>query len=158
MHAYPIRKLLCSAFPDLKIWGGLSSGSNLQISFWDFFQPLMAAYANYLRLARLGTSSGLNLSTFRSIGSPNPIFDRSLFDHHEIRSSSSSLVSYSPYRQSHARFISQLVKTNGKRVHLVDTLALVIIIITFLLVSYDFVESFKMSDYCFHWQDCEKKD
>ncbi|KAG2239285.1 hypothetical protein Bca4012_024036 [Brassica carinata] len=82
----------------------------------------MAAYASYLRLARLGgTSSGVNLSTFRSITSPNPTFDRStLFDHyhHDIRSSL--------YRQPHARLISQLVKTtNGKRLHLVDTLALV---------------------------------
>ncbi|KAF8095826.1 hypothetical protein N665_0321s0006 [Sinapis alba] len=80
----------------------------------------MAAYASYLRLARLGgTSSGVNLSTFRSITCPNPTkFDRSLFDHpHDIRSS---------YRQPHARLISQLVKTaNGKRLHLVDTLALV---------------------------------
>ncbi|CAH8320307.1 unnamed protein product [Eruca vesicaria subsp. sativa] len=85
----------------------------------------MAAFANYLRLARLGgTSSGVNLSTFRSITSPspNPTFvDRNLFDHqHDIRSSSSL------FRQPHARFISQLVKTaNGKRLHLVDTLALV---------------------------------
>ncbi|XP_010503793.1 PREDICTED: protein FMP32, mitochondrial-like [Camelina sativa] len=89
----------------------------------------MAAYANYLRLARLGgTSSGVvNMSTLRSIGgSPNPTFDKTLFDHHEIRSSSSlPLVSYSPYRQFHARFISQLIKTNGKRLFLVDTLALV---------------------------------
>ncbi|CAH2064419.1 unnamed protein product [Thlaspi arvense] len=87
----------------------------------------MAAFANYLRVARLGTSSGLNFSTFRSISSPNPTFDRTLFDDHEIRSSSSSsLVSSSSlYRQSHARFISQLVKTNGKRLYLVDTLALV---------------------------------
>ncbi|KAJ4912227.1 hypothetical protein Rs2_06848 [Raphanus sativus] len=82
----------------------------------------MAAYASYLRLARLGTSPGVNLSTFRSITSPNPTtFDRStLFDHHhhDIRSSL--------YRQPHARLISQLVKTtNGKRLHLVDTLALV---------------------------------
>ncbi|KAJ0232674.1 hypothetical protein HA466_0289100 [Hirschfeldia incana] len=83
----------------------------------------MAAYASYLRLARLGgTSSGVNLSTFRSITSPNQTtFDRStLFDHHhhDIRSSL--------YRQPHARLISQLVKTtNGKRLHLVDTLALV---------------------------------
>ncbi|KAG7560422.1 Coiled-coil domain-containing protein 90-like [Arabidopsis thaliana x Arabidopsis arenosa] len=84
----------------------------------------MAAYANYLRLARLGTSSsGVNLSTFRSIGYSNPTFDKT----HEIRSSSSSsLVSYSSsFRQFHARFISQLIKTNGKRLFLVDTLALV---------------------------------
>ncbi|KAG7565248.1 Coiled-coil domain-containing protein 90-like [Arabidopsis suecica] len=84
----------------------------------------MAAYANYLRLARLGTSpSVVNLSTLRSIGYSNPTFDKT----HEIRSSaSSSLVSYSSsFRQFHARFISQLIKTNGKRLFLVDTLALV---------------------------------
>lgn len=80
---------------------------------------MAAAYASYLRLARLGTSSGVNLSTLRSITCPKPTFDRTLFDHHDIRSSSSL------FRQSHARFISQLVKTNGKRLHLVDTLALV---------------------------------
>ncbi|XP_010426651.1 PREDICTED: coiled-coil domain-containing protein 90B, mitochondrial-like [Camelina sativa] len=101
-------------------------GFNFANQFREIFH-LMAAYANYLRLARLGTSSGVNLSTLRSIGgSPNPTFDRTLFDHHEIRSSSSSpLVSYSPYRQFHARFISQLIKTTGKRLFLVDTLALV---------------------------------
>ncbi|CAN6923469.1 unnamed protein product [Brassica oleracea] len=79
----------------------------------------MAAYASYLRLARLGgTSSGVNLSTsFRSITSPNPTFDRRTH-RHDIRCSS--------YRQPHARLISQLIKTtNGKRLHLVDTLALV---------------------------------
>lgn len=107
----------------------------------------MAAYASYLRLARVGgTSSGVNLSTFRSITCPNPTkFDRSLFDHpHDIRSS---------YRQPHARLISQLVKTaNGKRLHLVDTLALVstkepsFLLCPFLLVA----ESLKMIDYyCF---------
>ncbi|KAJ4872385.1 hypothetical protein Rs2_45949 [Raphanus sativus] len=86
----------------------------------------MAGYASYLRLARLGTGSGVNFSTLRSIGSPNPTFDRTLFDHHDIlRSSSSSSSPLYMYRQSNSRFISQLVKTNGKRLYLVDTLALV---------------------------------
>ncbi|CAN8254757.1 unnamed protein product [Cochlearia groenlandica] len=87
----------------------------------------MAAYANYLRVARIGTSSSANLSTLRPIGCPNPTFDRTMFDPHEIRSSSSWLVSSSSMykRRSHSRFISQLIKTNGKRLCLVDTLALV---------------------------------
>jgi hypothetical protein len=39
---------------------------------------------------------------------------------------SASLASVFPYRQLHCRQISQLVQSNGKRLFLVDTLALVI--------------------------------
>lgn len=68
----------------------------------------MAAAAACKRVGQLGTNSGFGLSGF---GGP-----------------AASKVAVSPsleYRHLDCRLISQLVKSNGKRLFLVDTLALV---------------------------------
>ncbi|XP_010557698.1 PREDICTED: protein FMP32, mitochondrial [Tarenaya hassleriana] len=89
----------------------------------------MAAYAACLRVVRFGTNPGVNLSSLRSLGAPSLASlpsDRFLADQPDIRPSA-SLASHFSYRHSlsHPRSISQLVKSNGKRLFLVDTLALV---------------------------------
>jgi len=80
----------------------------------------MAAAAAYRRWGQLGTNSGI-----RGFGASDLVssLDKPIYDPSNICLSAS--VSVSPNRQLHCRHISQLVKPNGKRLFLVDTLALV---------------------------------
>ncbi|KAF5951470.1 hypothetical protein HYC85_009414 [Camellia sinensis] len=71
------------------------------------------------RLVQLGPSSGISFTKFRRFSSSEKQFDGSSM----IFGSSSS--SNSSFNRFDFRQISQLVKPNGKRVFLVDTLALV---------------------------------
>ncbi|KAE8010577.1 hypothetical protein FH972_006937 [Carpinus fangiana] len=73
----------------------------------------MAAAAACRRWGRLGTK--LEITGFRGFGASTSICDPL----------SASLASVFPYSQLHCRQISQLVQSNGKRLFLVDTLALV---------------------------------
>lgn len=73
----------------------------------------MAVAAACRRWGRLGTK--LEISGFRGVGGSTSICDPL----------SASLASVFPYRQLDYRQISQLAQSNGKRLFLVDTLALV---------------------------------
>lgn len=86
--------------------------SNLGIFF--FWRNRMAAAAACRRWGRLETK--LLITGFRGLGASTSICDPL----------SASLASVFPNRQLHCRQISQLVQSNGKRLFLVDTLALVI--------------------------------
>ncbi|CAL5371266.1 unnamed protein product [Camellia sinensis] len=82
---------------------------------------LMAAYyAACMRVRQLQLQLQLQLGT-NSISGIN----FALFRPHSANSINSSPSSLFPCRFSHSRHISQLVQSNGKRVFLVDTLALV---------------------------------
>uniref|UniRef100_A0A5B7C9N6 Putative Coiled-coil domain-containing protein 90 n=1 Tax=Davidia involucrata TaxID=16924 RepID=A0A5B7C9N6_DAVIN len=76
----------------------------------------MAAYAACRRLGRFSTKSGFNLATSRAL------FASKLLD---SASSIRSSLLLSPTLRFDCRPISQNVKSNGKRLFLVDTLALV---------------------------------
>lgn len=83
----------------------------------------MAAAAAYRRWGQLGTNSGI--SRLRGFGASDLVssLDRAIYDSSNICLSNS--VSVSLNRQLHCRHISQIVQSNGKRLFLVDTLALV---------------------------------
>lgn len=84
-------------------------------------QSRMAAGAACKRVGQLVANSGL-----RSLGVSNvSSFESAIFDH-SSSSLSASISLISRYRRCDCRQISQLVKSNGKRLFLVDTLALVI--------------------------------
>ncbi|CAK9157063.1 unnamed protein product [Ilex paraguariensis] len=72
---------------------------------------MAAYYAAYRRVGQLGTSSGINLFLFGGLHSKSALIE-----------SSTRLLNSSPFDR---RQISQLVQSNGKRLFLVDTLALV---------------------------------
>ncbi|KAL4644273.1 hypothetical protein ACB092_02G152800 [Castanea dentata] len=82
----------------------------------------MAAAAAYRRWGQLGANSGI-----RGFGASDLVssLDKPIYDPSNICLSASVSISVSPNRQLHCRHISQLVKSNGKRLFLVDTLALV---------------------------------
>jgi hypothetical protein len=90
----------------------------------------MAAAAAYRRWGQLGTNSGI--SRLRGFGASDLVssLDRAIYDSSNICLSNS--VSVSLNRQLHCRHISQIVQSNGKRLFLVDTLALVITLHLFL--------------------------
>ncbi|KAJ7953081.1 Protein FMP32 mitochondrial [Quillaja saponaria] len=78
----------------------------------------MAAVAACKRVGQLGTNSGIGLTGLGGFGASkalSPSYD----------SCSASLASIPCYRQIDCRHFNQLVKSNGKRLFLVDTLALV---------------------------------
>ncbi|OMO57013.1 hypothetical protein CCACVL1_26083 [Corchorus capsularis] len=83
----------------------------------------MAAVAACKRVGQFGSNSGIigGSFRFRGFGTPNVVspLDTAPFSPSAIRLSASS-ASF-----SHTRRLSQLVKSNGKRLFLVDTLALV---------------------------------
>lgn len=89
----------------------------------------MAAAAAYRRWGQLGTNSGI-----RGFGASDLVssWDKPIYDPSNICLS----ASVSPNRQLHCRHISQLVKSNGKRLFLVDTLALVITFHLFYCLFY----------------------
>ncbi|KAJ0096839.1 hypothetical protein Patl1_29035 [Pistacia atlantica] len=76
----------------------------------------MAAAAACKRVGQIGTNSGINVTRFRGFGAS----DRAL-----LSTSSSVQLSASLHRKFDCRQISQLVPSNGSRLFLVDTLALV---------------------------------
>ncbi|GMP31869.1 hypothetical protein CsSME_00005913 [Camellia sinensis var. sinensis] len=81
---------------------------------------MAAYYAACMRVRQLQLQLQLQLGT-NSISGIN----FALFRPHSANSINSSPSSLFPCRFSHSRHISQLVQSNGKRVFLVDTLALV---------------------------------
>lgn len=108
---FPISKSYFPHLISLCIWKeSLSFEAQIFRSlFWIFFFPSkyrMSAVAVCRRVGQIGTNSGIFLGRNRGFGAPL---------------NCDSFVSISGSRQ-----ISQLVKSNGKRLFLVDTLALVI--------------------------------
>lgn len=90
-------------------------GLGLFRAIWGFcLRNRMAAAAACRRWGQLETKLGI--TGFSGFGASTAICDPL----------SASLASVFPYRQLHCRQISQLVQSNGKRLFLVDTLALVI--------------------------------
>ncbi|XP_038876777.1 protein FMP32, mitochondrial-like isoform X3 [Benincasa hispida] len=83
-------------------------------------QSRMAAGAACKRVGQLVANSGLRRLGVSNVSS----FESSIFDH-SASSLSASISLISRYRHCECRQISQLVKSNGKRLFLVDTLALV---------------------------------
>lgn len=87
----------------------------------------MSAAAACKRLTQIGTNSNVSVARFRGFGAPavvSPLVDKADFDSSVVRLSASSALP-PPFRYDNCRQISQLVKSNGKRLFLVDTLALV---------------------------------
>lgn len=82
--------------------------------FRDLLRNRMAVSSAFRRWGQSGTNSGIR--GFRGFGASPSV----------TGPSSASLASYFPYRQLDCREISELAKSNGKRLFLVDTLALVI--------------------------------
>lgn len=78
--------------------------------FRDLLRNRMAVSSAFRRWGQSGTNSGI-----RGFGASPSV----------TGPSSASLASYFPYRQLDCREISELAKSNGKRLFLVDTLALV---------------------------------
>ncbi|TYK16694.1 protein FMP32 [Cucumis melo var. makuwa] len=83
-------------------------------------QSRMAAGAACKRVGQLVANSGLRRLGVSNVSS----FESSIFDH-SANNFSASISLISRYRHYECRQISQLVKSNGKRLFLVDTLALV---------------------------------
>ncbi|GLT44609.1 hypothetical protein SLA2020_184950 [Shorea laevis] len=80
----------------------------------------MATAAACKRATQIGINSGVSVARFRGFGAPTAVSppDKPAFD-------PSSIPFSVPYRHCDYRQISQLVQSNGKRLFLVDTLALV---------------------------------
>lgn len=96
----------------------------------------MAAAAACRRWGRLGTK--LEITGFRGFGASTSICDPL----------SASLASVFPCSQLHCRQISQLMQSNGKRLFLVDTLALVISLLFLILFYFLFLNWVLLNNLC----------
>lgn len=90
------------------------------------FQSVMAASAACRRVGQFGTSWGIVLTRVRGYSAIKVVSALEKASSNPPTSRLSvSLASTSPYSRFDCRHISQLVQSNGKRLFLVDTLALV---------------------------------
>ena len=109
---------------------GFRESSFVKKMFGMLPQSRMAAGAACKRVGQLVANSGLRRLGVSNVSS----FESSIFDH-SANNLSASISLISRYRHYECRQISQLVKSNGKRLFLVDTLALVISLSLFIAFS-----------------------